>query len=201
MRAGVMVQRDDAARLEFEFGDADAVFDEENLFGAVLQDVEAAVFIPLDVRLSSGVAEGFVLEDFDGDVAEGVVGGVEGDVGEGGGGETGFAVLQFDGYGRLVFDGVDDFARAQGDVDVVVAVPVHQSFGVRVDFDVEDAHGFVFEGQVMMRFGGDFYFGSCGLRGQQGYEEAEKGAAFHAANCSTAMSRTLKIAGARGGAT
>jgi hypothetical protein len=166
VRAGVVVHGDDAAGLEFEFGGADAVFDEENLFGAVLQDVQAAVFVPL----GSGTTEGCVLEDFDGDVAEGVVGGVEGDVGEGCGGETSFAVLQFDGGGRLVFDGVDDFGGAQGDVDVVMTVPVHQSFGVRVDFDVEDADGLVFEGEVVVRLGCDFYFGSGGLRGKQGYD-------------------------------
>src|SRR5271170_5794225 len=36
VRAGVVVHGDNAAGLEFEFGDADTVFDEEDLFGAVL---------------------------------------------------------------------------------------------------------------------------------------------------------------------
>jgi hypothetical protein len=40
---------------------------------------------------------------------------------------------------------------------------VHLGFGVGRDFYVEDADGFVFEGQVMVGFGGDFYFGGGGL--------------------------------------
>jgi hypothetical protein len=109
-----------------------------------------------------------VVEDLDGDVAEGLVAEIAGDVGEGGGGEAGFSVLKLDGDGRLVFDGVDDFGGAEGDVDVVVAVPVHESFGVGSDLDVEDTDGFVFEGEMVVRLGGDFDFGSGGLQGEQG---------------------------------
>ena len=101
-------------------------------------------------------------------------------VGEGGGGEAGFAVLEFDGYGRLAFYGVDHLGFAEGEVDVVVAVPVHQSFGVSGDFYVEDADGFVFEGQVMVGLGGDFDFGRCGLSGQRVAIRQKKIAAFHA---------------------
>ena len=47
--------------------------------------------------------------------------------------------------------------------------------------EVEDADGFVLEGEVMMRLGGDFDFGSCGLRGQEGCDQAEKeGVSLHA---------------------
>lgn len=178
VRAGVVVQGDDSGGLEFEFGDADAVFDEENLFGAVGEDDEAAVFIPM----SGGVAEGFVLEDFDGDVAEGLIGEIAGDVGEGGGGEARFAILELDGYGRLVFDRVDDFGGAEGDIDVVVPVPVHESLGVGSDVDVEDADGFVLQGEVVMRFVGDFNFGSDGLGGEQ--READEDVTVHAGDCS-----------------
>ena len=45
VRAGVVVLGNYSAGLEFEFGDADAVFDEEDLFGAALEDVEGAVFV------------------------------------------------------------------------------------------------------------------------------------------------------------
>jgi hypothetical protein len=55
---------------------------------------------------------------------------------------------------------------------------------VRRDFHVEDADGFVFEGEVMMRLGGDFDLRGDGLRGQQGSEEAEQREAFHAGDCS-----------------
>ena len=68
-------------------------------------------------------------------------------MGEGGGGEAGIAVGEFYGDCGLVFDGVEDFGGAEGYGDVVVAVPVHFGVGVRRDFDVEDADGFVFEGR------------------------------------------------------
>ena len=159
----MMVQGNDAAGLEFEFGDADVVFDKENLFGAVGEDIETAVFVPV----SGGVAERFVFEDFDGDVAEGLVREIAGDVGEGGGGEAGFTVLELDGDGRLVLDLVDDLGGAEGDLEVVVAVPVHEGVGVRRDLDVEDADGFVFEGEVVVRLCGDFDLGGNGLRGKR----------------------------------
>ena len=167
--------------LEFEFGDADGVFDEEDLLSATLEDVKGAVFIPMGRR----VAERFVFEDFNGDIAEGLGGVVAGDVGEGGGGEAGLSVLEFDGDGGLVLDGVDYFGWAQSDVDVVVPVPVHQGVGVGRDIDVEDADVFVFEREVMVGLGSDFDSGGC-LRGEEGCrEEEEEGSELHAANCST----------------
>ncbi len=51
-RAGVMVFGDRGAGLEFELGDADAVFDEEDFFSAALQDVEASVFVPVGGRVA-----------------------------------------------------------------------------------------------------------------------------------------------------
>jgi len=156
--SGVMVFGDYAAGLEFEFGGADGVFDEEDLFCAMVEDGEAAVFIPF----CGGAAQGRVFENFDGDVAEGLGAEVAHGVGEGGGSEAGVAVGEFDGGGRLVLDRVGDFGVAEIDGEVVVAVPVHLSFGVGVDLDVEDADGFVFEREVMVRLGGDFDFGGLG---------------------------------------
>ena len=43
----VMVFGKDAAGIELQVGGADTVFDEENVQGAAVQDVEAAFFIPL----------------------------------------------------------------------------------------------------------------------------------------------------------
>jgi len=160
--ADVMVQGDDSAGLEFEFGDADAVFDEENLLRTAVEDVEGTIFVPI----SGGVAKRFVLDDFDGDIAKGLIGKIARDVGEGGGRETGFAVLELDGDGSLVFNGVDHFGVAESDVDVVVAMPVHQRVGVWWDLDIEDADGFIFESKVVVRLGGDFDFGRGGLNGE-----------------------------------
>ena len=47
VRAGVVVRGDDASGLEFEFGDADAVLDEEDFFGAAVEDFQAAVLRPI----------------------------------------------------------------------------------------------------------------------------------------------------------
>ena len=145
VRAGVVVHGDYCAGLEFEYGGADGVFDEEDLLGAAGEGFEAAVFILRGIPWRGCVAEGGVFEDFDGYVAEGLIASNAHYVGEGGGGEAGVAVLEFDGDGRLVFDGVDDLGGAEGDGDVVVAVPVHLSFGIGENLDVEDADGLVFE--------------------------------------------------------
>jgi len=164
-RALLVVHGDYCAGLEFEFGGADSVFNEEDLLGASRESFQGSVFVPMDFSVSGGVAEGFVGYDFYGYVAEGLVGLVADYVGEGGGGEGDLAVLEFDGYGRLVFYGVDYFGGAQVDGEIVVAVMVHQGVGVGWDFDVVDADVFVFESEVVVRLGGEFDFGSCGLRG------------------------------------
>lgn len=157
--------RDNCCRLEFEFGDADSVFDEEDFLRAALEDIEASVFIGVrGVRVSGRLAKFFVLQQFDGDVAEGLVGLVAGDVGEGGGAEVGLAVGEFDGDGIFAFHRVDDFGGAQRDVNVVVAVPVHERVGVRRDVDVEDADMLVDEDLVVVGLGGDLDLGR-GLRG------------------------------------
>ena len=158
VRAGVVVLGDCGAGLEFEFGGADSVFYEEDLLGASGESFEGSVFVPLGGRM----AEVFVVYDFYRHVAEGLVGSVAGYVGEGGGREVRFAVLELDGGGRFVFDLVDYLGWAQSYVDVVVAVPVHESVGVGRDFDVVDADVFVFEGQVVVRLGGEFDFGGLG---------------------------------------
>jgi len=150
----------DAVVLEFDFGDADVVFDEEDVFGAALEDVEATFFVPF----GGGGAKLGVLQEFDGDVAEGMVARIAGDVGERCGKEASVTVGEFDGDGIFAFDGVDDFGGSEGDVNVVVAVPVHESFRVRRDFDAEDADLIVGENLVVMRLGGDLDFGG-GLGG------------------------------------
>ena len=78
-----------ASGLEFEFGYADAIFDEEDLFGAAIEDREATVFVPMDFAGGGGVAQGCVFEEFDGYVAEGLIAEVADVVGEVAGGECG----------------------------------------------------------------------------------------------------------------
>ena len=183
VRAGVVVHGNDSAGLEFEFGSADAVFDEENFRGSA-GCVRGGVFIPF----CGGVAEVGIVEDFDGDVAEGVVGDIADEMGEAGGGEAHIAVGEFGGGGRLAFYVVFDFGGTEVDGDVVVTVPMQQSLSIGVDLDVEDADGFVFQGEVVVRLIRDFDFGSGGLGGQQNREQAEEQVAFHAGDCSTGES-------------
>ena len=116
--------------------------------------------IPVDWRL----AQLFVLQDLDRDVAEGLGGEIAGDVSVAAGEESGLAVVQLHGDGILALHGVDDLGVAERDVDVVVAMAVQESIGVRRDFDVEDADLIVGEDEVVVGLGGDFDFWG-GLRG------------------------------------
>ena len=161
MRAGVVVAGDGRAGLQVDLGDADAVLHEHDVLGASGEDVEAAVFVPCGGRRFVG---GFVLHEFDGDVAEWCVGEVMRDVGEVAGSKSGFAILQFHFDWRLAFDFIREIGGAQRDIHVVMAVDVHQRGIVRRDLDLEDAHILVFEREVMMLLGGDLNLGS-GLRG------------------------------------
>jgi hypothetical protein len=160
--------------------------------GAAGEDFEATGCVPGE----GGVAEFVVLEEFDGDVAEGIVGKIAGDVGVAGGEESGLAVLQFDGDGIFALDGVDDFGGAEGDVDVVVAVAVQEGVGVRRDIDGEDADLIVGEDEVVVGLGGDLDFGGE-LGGEEGGQEQEEEAASHGGDCSSraVASGRLPVAG------
>ena len=174
----VLVRGDDAAGLEVVFGRSDGVFDQDDFGGAALEDVEAAGFVPL-VR---GLAEFVVLEEFDGEVAEGLVAIVD-DVGEVAGDQGGLAIRQFGGDGGLAFDLVDDFGCAQHDVDVVVTVRVEKRVGMGGDVDEEDADLRVLEDQAVVGLGGDFDFWG-GLRREESGREQEQEAALHGGDCS-----------------
>ena len=58
-----------------------------------------------------------------------------------------------------------DFGGAQGNEHIVMAVMMHQSGGVRRDFHFEHAYEWIFQDEMMVRFGGDLNFGYRG--GQQ----------------------------------
>ena len=131
------------------------------------------------------MAKRFIFEDFDGDVAEGLIAEIARDVGEGGGREAGFAVAELEGDGRLVFHSVDDLGIAESDVDVVMAVPVHEGVGVGRDVNLEDADGLIFEDKVVVWLGDDFDFG--GGRGDGEDRQADEQAAVHAGDCSTGV--------------
>jgi hypothetical protein len=178
--AGVLMHRDHACGLEFEFGDADSIFHEEDFAGAAVEDVEAAGCVPFE----SGVAEFVVLQEFDGDVAEGLGGKIAGNVGETGGEKLGVPVVEVDGNGIFALDGIYYLGGAEDNVDVVVAVAVHESFGVRRDVDIEDADSSVGEDEVVVGLGGDFHFWG-GLGGEKCGQEEEKDGAAHGRDCSS----------------
>jgi len=164
------IARGDSGRgVELKLGDADVVLDEKDLFGAAVEDFEAAILVVVCTR----VAEFFVLQEFDDDAAEGLVGEVAGSVREGGGEKAGVAVGQGHGDGIFALYHVYDFGGPQIDIDVVVTVPVHEGFRVRRNFDVEDADVIVGEHQVVMGLGGDFDFGLDGQEGGEGEEDGE----------------------------
>src|ERR1700733_13742193 len=77
-----------ASGLEFEFGDTNAVPNEEDFLGAAVKNVEAPGFVPRRWR----VAKFVVLEKFEGDHAKGLGPHVADNVGNGSGNETGLAV-------------------------------------------------------------------------------------------------------------
>ena len=77
-------------RLQGDFGNADAVFDEENILSAAFEDVHAAFFVPLGRRRFVRL---LILHEFDGDVAEWLAGKILGDMCESAGQEMGVAVV------------------------------------------------------------------------------------------------------------
>jgi len=106
-------------------------------------------------------------EEFNGDVAEGGVAQVSGDVGEAAAAEVDLAVFKDEpGFG-LAKDGVDDIAGAKGDKDVVVIVLMELGIGMGGDFNVVGADEGVVDFQVMMRLAGEMG-GLGGLGGESG---------------------------------
>ena len=163
MRVGMVVARHGAGDLELDFGNADAVFDKEDLLGATVEDGEAAVVVPLGGR--SGVSF-FVLEQFDGHVAERRGGEVAGEVSKAAVGGAGFAVLKLERDGGLADNFVGDFAGAETDENVVVAMAMDQGRGVSGDFNLKNADVLILQSEVVRRLSGDFNFrGSLGSDG------------------------------------
>jgi hypothetical protein len=162
VRAGMVMARHGGAGLQLGLGDTDAVLNEDDVLRASGEDVEAAFFVPLRRRRLAG---GFVLQKFDSHVAERGVGQIAGDVGEVAGHKTGFTILQVKRDGRLALDVVLGLRGAERDEDVIVVMGVHESRVMGWDLHLEHADVFVFEGEVVMRLGGEFDLGSI-LRGQ-----------------------------------
>ena len=148
--------------MQLGLGDAHAVLNEDDVLRASGEDVEAAFFVPLCRRVLAG---GFVLQELDGHIAEGSVGQIASDVGEVAGDKTSFAILQVKRDGRLALDVILDLRGAERDEDVIVVMGVHESRVMGWDLHLEHADVFVFEGEVVMRLGGEFDLGSI-LRGQ-----------------------------------
>jgi len=106
-------------------------------------------------------------EQLEGDVAEGLIAEIAGDVGEAAAAEMDFAVLENEmGFG-LVTDGVDDVAGAERNENVVVIVLMELRLIVRSHFDVVGADEGVVDFQVMMRLAGEMG-GLGGLGGESG---------------------------------
>lgn len=98
------------------------------------------------------------MHQLDGYVTERSVGEIFCCVGEVAWGESGFAVPQLCGCGRLALDVAFHLAFAEAHVDVVVSVPMHEGFGVWGDFDFKCADIGVCEHEMVEWLGGDFNF-------------------------------------------
>jgi hypothetical protein len=187
VRAGVAVHGDCASGLEFELGSADGIFDEKDLLRAVIQDCQSTVFIPF----GRGATEGFVLKQFDRDIAEGPGADIANEVCEGSGRKPSVAFAKFHRDGRLLLDGVGDFGRRERDRDVVMTVPVSKGFGIGINLDIKDTDRFVFKGEMVVRLVGDFHFRGSRLSAEERSQEAEDGWAVHAGDCSIGENRLL----------
>ena len=97
-------------------------------------------------------------KEFDGDVAEGLVGKIFRDVGEAAGEEVGFSILQSDRDRGLARDVVLHMRSSQRDVDIVVAMAVHERGRVGRDLHLEHADVLILQGEMMPGLGGDFNF-------------------------------------------
>jgi hypothetical protein len=160
VRSVVMVFGKDAAGIELKVSGADVVFDEEDVLGAAVEDVEAAFFVPF-----VGGLEFVALQEFDGDDLEGLVSQIFGGVGEGAGNEDGLAVLESAQERVFANDVVLDLRCREDYEDVVVAVVMRDHGGVGCEVDLEGARVGVLEQQVMAGLGSDLDDRSRGLRG------------------------------------
>jgi len=152
VRAGVMVFGQDAARLQLEFGGARAVLYEQDVLGPAVQDVQASFFVPLGRRRAVGL---FVLQEFDGDVAEGLIGKILRDVGKAAGKDVSFSILQGNRDWRLARDIILHVRGSQRHVDIVVAMAVHERGRVGRHFHLEYADVFIFQCEMMSGLGGN----------------------------------------------
>jgi hypothetical protein len=165
-----MMHGEDGSGLQFEFGDADAVLDEKNFFGAAIEDGEAAVFLGMGrIPVGGGLTKFVVPQKLDRDVTERLGGKISEDVGEGSGDEADICVGQCEGGGIFALDRVDNLGGAEHDIDIVMTVPVHQSLGMWGNLDIEDADLIVGQNHLVVRFGGDFDFlrTLCGEKARQ----------------------------------
>jgi len=172
VRSVVMVFGKDAAGIELEVGGADIVFHEQDVLGTAVQDVEAAVFVPL-VRPLGFVAS----HEFDGYDLEGLVGKVFCGVSEGAGNEDAFAFLESTEKWRLTDDVVFDLRGAENGEDVVVPVLMYDHGGMGREVDLEGARVRVLEQKMMAGLRRDFDNRGCCLcdrehsEGQHGEEK------------------------------
>ena len=98
---------------------------------------------------------GFVLQQFDGDVAEWLVGQVARDVSEVARPEADFAILQFHRHWTLAFHFIGEVRGPQCDVNIIMVMDVHQRRIVRRDPHLKHAHILVFKSEVVTRLGGN----------------------------------------------
>jgi len=111
----------------------------------------------------------FILHQLNGHIAEGLVRQVPGDVGKVPWRKTCVAIREFHFDRRLSLNFLGDVSIPDRDVDIVVAMVVHERRGMGRDLDVECANVIVFDRKVMRGFRGDLDLsrGLCSQKGNQ----------------------------------
>lgn len=159
VRTGVMMHGDDGSGLQFEFGDADAVFDEKNFFGAAIEDGEAAVFLGMGrIPVGGGLAKFFVPRSSIVTLRKGWAERFRKMWAKVPGTKLTSASASARVAGSLPLTALTIWATPKHDIDIVMRVPVHQSLGMWGNVDIEDADLIVGQNHLVVRFGGDFDF-------------------------------------------
>lgn len=89
-----------------------------------------------------------------------------------------FAIGEPEVHRGFALNFVRDVSIAERDVNIVVAMTMHERRSMGRNFNLEDAEVVVFQSQVVRGFRGDFDF-SRGLRSQERNQQKEEQEALH----------------------
>jgi len=106
-----------------------------------------------------------ILHQLNRHVAKGLVRKIPGDVSKVPSRKSCVAFREPDFHRWLALDFIRDVSVAEGDVDIIVPMAMHERRSMGCNLNLEDPNKFVLQGDVVRGFRGDFDF-TGGLRGQ-----------------------------------